>query len=291
MKAKKIPLSVLFITGIVLVLINVGLYKRSKVQAPNKSLLYCKDFDTVTDLIKSNLRGKHQTTVRVNPVDQNNIGFYWRRDSKEPMVSYPAQKHTTLYLYGQPSSESSNHFAENISPLLRRAGFVFDNKNYIQYAENGVTVGGNASYGFLKGKDYYVISVDGSYAEDVSFNKDGTTVQIPLPENSSGIDIICGVTSPAYDDLYDRVVGKKVYTTKDRIGLVETKDNVAYFNVGQIGSFGSSSSYWLIANNSVEQLVKGTQEAPLCDIFESRKVGKGIGCYDTKTQTQRTVAY
>ncbi len=257
----------------------------------DNTITICKDFDAVTDSIKASLAGNYKTTTRDLTINDG-LGFEWRRNSVEPVINYPSQKNRIVYLYGQPADLVSGQFEESYSGALQSVSLIKNDLNFNKYTKSTVVDGGLGSYGFIKGNDYYLISLTDVNADNVTFNSDGTTTQeTQLPKNSSGINIKCGVKNPSYDEIYNKIIKKGTYSNKYRIGIIEIKDGAVALNVAEVGGFGGFASYWLIKDNSVEELVKGMQETPPCDIFELKKVGKGMRCYDLQAETDRTVTY
>jgi hypothetical protein len=249
----------------------------------------CEDFESVSTLLETKLGMGNKITVRNAPI-RGEYGFFWRRDAKEPMVRYPAQKSQMVYVYDQSSDKTIRQVKEKILPAFNELGLVANTLSGVAYSEEATGFAKQA-FAFSKGQYHYVIDLDGAYVEDIIHNADGSNQVLPLPENSTGISLTCGTEKEEYNQIYSSIISKGVYTPKDRIGIADQKDGVVYLSVGTVGGFGGHASFWLIKDSSVEQLVKGTQEAPECAIFEAKKVGLGMECYDLHADAPRTVSY
>lgn len=265
-----------------------------KYYSPNKlEKLYtsCEDFDTIFKTTKNNLTNDFKTTIREYPVYDGNH-FLWRRSLSEPKVGYPVQKSKMIYVYSQPAEIVFKQFSEATTKSLETLGFVKQSLNYIPFSKSAISENGGGKYSYTKGGYVYQVDINGNYLTDVVLNADGSLKEeIKLPENSTGVSITCGDVDPEYDKIYDKIIPQNEYKKNQEVEVIEFKDMVVSLNVREENTGGGFASYWLVSDLKVEQLIKGTQEYPQCSIFESRSVGTGITCFDSKTEITREVQH
>lgn len=266
-----------------------GLYfykNRSSTQIPNQ-LTSCKDFDAVTNIVKSSLTGDYKITTR-DYYHESALLFSWRRNQTEPLISYPGQKNRTIYLYGQPADSIAKQFETKIITQLESSLGKKDALNYDRYPgmlSPNIEAG---TYSFKKDSDYYVVRLDGNLVNDVILNSDGTINQeIEMPQNSSVVTIKCGVANAQHDDIYNKILLNEKYNQNATLAIWDIKDRLVYLSVGMLGGYGQ---FWIVDGDKVEKLGEG-QDTPPCDLFEPKKVGRGMECYDVQKASNRIVDY
>ncbi len=278
MKTKK--KSTLWVASAVLVISLFLLIFASQIP-PKKSSTgdaLCPDIDSFAENIKNSLGDNYDITISDPPIYVSQV-FLWRRNNSEPKIGYPVQRSRTVTILSQNSKLISSLFEKDTIKDLSDFGYLLHSLNFSPFSESDFVSGGLGIYGFTKRDQYFSVELYDQPNDDRRTEISGTLV------------INCGVANSEYDLLYDKIIKTKKYTTNDTIAIYEVKDGVVMLSVGLVNSAGGHASFWLITDTQTKQLIKGTQEGPICSIFEDIKVGRGLDCFDNKTETSRVVDY
>jgi hypothetical protein len=242
-----------------------------------KPEITCANFDEVFNTVKSDLSESSKDLVEDTDSNSNPL-FKWKRAATEPTVQYIPHQVKNLIVQNELAPEISKKFEASTTTKLVAQGLVKNDLNFNAYKRSDAVVYGEASYGFQMDDVSFLITI-----------ADGESDQ--LPENGTLVQVMCHNKDAAYDEMYNKIISKNVYTEKNRIGIADIRDSVIYLSVGTVDGFGGHASYWMIKKDVTEQLVKGTQERPLCSIFEQKRVGKGTECYDPVLEDSRVVDF
>ncbi len=129
----------------------------------------------------------------------------------------------------------------------------------------------------------------------LTVEKDKKLVNIHIYENDKSVffvDINCAENIEPQTKIFKLLATHQAFnaTKNTSTEVWDNKDNVYVINVFPKGSLAGHVIYTTSINNSWENLYEG-QETPNCDIFESKKIGKGLDCYDQNTKNRRQVSY
>ncbi len=269
--------STLWVASAVLVLSIFLLIFTSQISPKNSGTVdaLCPDIDSFAEKVKTS--DNYEISINGAQIHESQT-FLWRRAKTEPKVGYLVQSSRVLSVASQDSKTISTIFETKSVQELSDTGYLKQDLNFTPFSKSDFVSGGLGIYGFKKGNQYFSVEL-----YDAPDNQDSNL--------SSNLVINCGIANSEFDLLYDKIIKTNKYSTNDTIAISDLKDSVVILNVGQINSASGYASFWLVTDTQTQQLIKGTQEQPFCNVFEEIKVGRGLDCYDKKTETSRVVDY
>lgn len=219
-----------------------------------------------------------QTKLDVHDIDPTtpdavgspNLYFDWRTSSSTPFFGFNGTRTLLTLLPNQQFDSVDTTFQKTIIPELKNKGFALDLNNTVDAFESDTVVLKESFYGFTKGPQKF-------------------TVQISTDQDNIDLFVRCGTVDPAYLTTYLQIEQAKKHQPDQRVEIWDITDNVATVNVGNIIGFGSGE-YWNLTEQPPELLHTG-QDHLACKLLESRKIGKGIECWDPGADNTRPAKY
>lgn len=234
-------------------------------------------------------------------------GFLWRENQANPFVSFAFDDSADFYRYGsaeaqkimnkKPSKEEMVESLKNMlsSPTpafpvedvqmnvnnLEDAGFILDRVNSIpQYDLNG-----NSHYAFVKDSELYNITMTPTALEDTYYFSLHCLLQSQsVRKNMKSVF-----------QLIDPIIPYSKWDSKTILGTPKLYDTLVVFDISELGGGGGAIEEWLKVDNHWELIYSGNGQPPNCDMYEKRKIGKGIECTrcsgSSSDQTQVSCLY
>lgn len=128
------------------------------------------------------------------------------------------------------------------------------------------------------------------------FRRDAELFSVEFSPQADTTDLLVNyLCSPDVNSQLDQYATIAAYSSfspslVDSIDILEYKDNVYLVNVIPIRSMSGHANYLADLDGRLVSLYEG-QEYPPCKAFISRKIGRGMVCYDSTTKTNTTVNY
>lgn len=187
-------------------------------------------------------------------------------------------KLTLLKLNPNPS-DIENYLRATLTTAMEQTGYVMVSyMNGLELAQRfpALEVSPNY-YAFVFRRDAELFSVE------FSPQTDSTDLRV---------NYLCSPDVNSQLDQYAKIATYSSFSPSlvDSIDIWEYKDRVYLVNVIPIRSMSGHATYLADLDGRLVSLYEG-QEYPPCMTFISRRIGKGMMCYDPTTETNTTVNY
>lgn len=296
---KKNDFTLLIIVLIIVILGVVGyfayknnsskLHELLTVASITSSSTTCPNYEQFLSTVK-NLVSKSVDNTSDNP-DMKDGNFFWTRKSIEPMVTYPAIKEYHIF-QGNAKTNGSNSakanaqsasiiLTDSLNQEANKLGLINNPLNTTKFLHySGVMY---RKFGFTKNEDLYSVFLFYS----------------PNHGAYSGMDIgiSCARVDKNYNMLYDSLSIKlkppssdNYYDYQNYISIVDVSSDGRVFGIFGSSNYVDIENYYYFDGKEAGLLDTGSSPIK-CVNFETRKVGKGIRCWDHITNKIRQVTY
>lgn len=236
----------------------------------------------------------------VMPMNSNVItSIQWKRDTKEPFISYPIVAGVEAMYGGVGTTRSQSSIVsmmktvgagieKEMSAAANNLGLIPDALNTTKFQSFVGQEKHLQTFGFKKGSDLYTIVLkveNGTQAPAVGY-----------------VTVACGKVLSHFDKFYDSLSFKADASVtnpyyNDQISVSDVSpDQTVYALRGSNNHVKIANYYYFNGTPASLKLVSSDSYPADCKKLESQKVGKGMRCSDSPVAgqpnyTQRTVSY